>query len=165
MRLVLLISCIDKISPLKHSPVFTLKVSSHRHDQLCLRFTRRPSDASWGRSWELLEETQGMLQDAVCWTGQTRPEAAGNGPLSASTHCNRGAGTCWCPMEGGCHVYDGQVIRHYVHFDFTLTPMCVSTVYKLTIITKSYIGFEALHGKLSICIWFALTPCVYLLAR
>ena len=25
-------------------------------------------------------------------------------------------------------------------------------------------GFEALHGEVSIFIWFAVTPCVYLLA-
>ena len=28
-----------------------------------------------------------------------------------------------------------------------------------------YIGFEALHGEVSMYIWFAVTPCVYLLAR
>ena len=27
------------------------------------------------------------------------------------------------------------------------------------------IGFEALHGEVSMYIWFAVTPCVYLLAR
>ena len=28
-----------------------------------------------------------------------------------------------------------------------------------------YIGFEALHGEVSMYIWLAVTPCVYLLAR
>ena len=28
-----------------------------------------------------------------------------------------------------------------------------------------FIGFEALHGEVSMYFWFAVTPCVYLLAR
>ena len=32
-------------------------------------------------------------------------------------------------------------------------------------IQKSFMGFVALHGEVSIYIWFAVTPFVYLLAR
>ena len=32
------------------------------------------------------------------------------------------------------------------------------------IVNGLYIGFEALHGEVSMYIWFAVTPCVYLLA-
>ena len=28
-------------------------------------------------------------------------------------------------------------------------------------VTNIYIGFEALHGEVSIYVWFAVTPCVY----
>ena len=48
---------------------------------------------------------------------------------------------------------------------FTLTLMCSTHWIFSSFSSLLFKEFEALHGEVSIYIWFAVTPCVYLLAR
>ena len=57
-----------------------------------------------------------------------------------------------------------SLLNYYFYFKATLSTTDKGKLTK-TKRLETYMGFEALHGELSIFIWFAVTPCVYLLAR